>query len=92
MIYKLHKLKSYKHETLFRAVSILDRYLTKTYDTAIPSDMELRHLPFVSLLIAAKLEETVSPSFSRMVGLLGEEKRSGISIEHLFDLETHMLT
>lgn len=69
LIFSLHEQKKYKFETAFRAVSILDRYFATLEGSFPPSDV-FRQVPVVSLLIAAKLEETVSPSFKRMYDLL----------------------
>lgn len=61
--------KEYKKEAFFRAVSVADRYLAtlvKTHQKA----PDLVHLATICTLISAKLEQPISPSFTRMISLL----------------------
>lgn len=46
----------------------------------------------ISILIAAKLEEAVSPSFNRMIGLLKVEQRLAVTKEILIALEFKIIT
>ena len=39
------------------------------------------------MLMSAKLEQPISPSFARMIGLLSDEERASISKQNLIDLE-----
>ena len=72
LIEQLHELKRYRIETLYTAVSLADRQLSKI-------NSESRNLPClislatVCVLMAAKLEESMSPSFIRMVDVVHEQ-------------------
>jgi hypothetical protein len=44
-------------------------------------------LATVSLLLAAKLEQPVSPSFSKMIDLLTDAEQKGITKNYLIQLE-----
>lgn len=73
-IIELHDKKSYKMETLFTAIGIFDHYLMiKGLDQFNP--IYVLHLTLVSLLMSAKLEQPMSPSFTRMIKLLPSEER-----------------
>ena len=68
----LNKKKEYKQETLHMAGSIADRYLKiilATEDQPVPY---LYALGATCMLMAAKLEQPISPSFNRMIKLLPE--------------------
>ena len=58
-------------ETIFTAVSLADRYLVSitVKKEKVPC---LISLAVVSVLMAAKLEQPISPSFSRMINVLFE--------------------
>ena len=43
------------------------------------------------ILLAAKLEQPISPSFSRMITLLSEEERASVTKQQIADLEAHIL-
>jgi hypothetical protein len=43
------------------------------------------------MLIAAKLEQPISPSFSRMIGLLTDEEQLQVSKQGMIDLEADIL-
>lgn len=58
--------KDYKTETLFVACSILDRYLDKVGWYNYPRE-RICLLATISLLMAAKLEQPISPSFNKMI-------------------------
>lgn len=62
-------MKNYKIETLFEASCISDTYLSMLAkkNEAVPN---LVCLATISILMAAKLEEALSPSFNRMISLL----------------------
>lgn len=70
MIDKLHKIKEYKLETFHLAVSIADRYLEALSRQETTPKVDFVALATISLLIAAKLEQPISPSFSKMIDLL----------------------
>lgn len=82
--------KEYKIETLFIAVSIFDRYLAQIGHWTFPRD-QVCLLATISLLIAAKLEQPISPSFLRMIGLLTDEEQRQVSKNALIDLEAKIL-
>jgi len=84
-------LKAYKTETLFLASTIADVYLAHlaAKNERIPN---LVHLATTSILIAAKLEEAISPSFNRMIGLLKVDQRSTITKEILVQFEFKIIT
>jgi hypothetical protein len=82
----LHKEKKYKNETLHLAVSIADRYLTRCAEKGKPSPFAAT-LAVVVMLMAAKLEQPISPSFSRMITLLPEDQRDKVKKRDLIDLE-----
>ena len=54
-IIELHRIKSYKEETLYLACSIADHYLASLVKYGLPCPC-LIHVSIVSTLIAAKLE------------------------------------
>ena len=58
---KLHKEKGFKEEVLFLAIGILDRFLDKIGHWNFPRN-KMCSLATISVLIAAKVEEAVSPS------------------------------
>ena len=68
-IFDLHYQKHYKIETLFTAVYIFDGYLTCIGHWNLPRE-KLCLLATASVLLAAKFEEPISPSFERMIRLL----------------------
>ena len=68
MIKRIHKLKEYREETFFVAVSLADRYLVHIAVMAIPLP-SLSTLAVTVILMAAKLEQPISPSFVRMTRL-----------------------
>ena len=89
-IFDLHQKKDYKVETLFIATSIFDRYIH-----AIGVQNFMKHqvvnLATISILMAAKLEQPISPSFTRMINLLTEDEKKFVSKQQLIDLEYHIL-
>ena len=65
----MNKKKEYKLETLHLAGSIADRYLSNI----LPQGKDVPNLYALAAtvtLIAAKLEQPISPSFNRMIALL----------------------
>ena len=71
LIEELHELKQYKIETLFLAVDLADRYLVYVAFSEA-RDPCLVTLAATCILMAAKLEEPISPSFLRMINLIAE--------------------
>jgi hypothetical protein len=48
-------------------------------------------LAVTCLLLAAKLEQPIQPSFNRMINMLPDSERKGISRDTLIDLEFQVL-
>ena len=82
--------KEYKMETLFQACAILDRYL-QAIGWQTFNRLEMCKLATISVLMAAKLEQPISPSFSRMIGLLSQDEQKNVSKQSLKDLEAQIL-
>ena len=72
-ILDLHEKKGYKPETLFIATGIMDRYVQYTGPQNILNS-QLVSLATISVLMSAKLEQPISPSFARMIQLLTDEE------------------
>ena len=72
-IFALQQEKQYKIETVFTAVGIYDRYLSCIGHFTFPRN-KVCLLATVSILMAAKLEQPISPSFNRMISLLTAEE------------------
>jgi len=90
LLEELNFLKRYKEETLYLALSIADRYLVRvTVAQTVPPC--LITLAVVATLIAAKIEQPISPSFIRMAHLVKEEWGVEISKKELIDLEDRVL-
>ena len=86
----MHIKKEYKNETLFVATSIFDRYINSVGASNFPKS-QIVCLSTISILLAAKLEQPISPSFSRMISLLTEEEKKLVTKQKLIDLETNIL-
>jgi len=87
LMQELHRLKKYRIETIHFATGIADSYLAllKAKDAPAP---HLVHLAAVSILLAAKLNQPLSPSFKQMILLLNDEQRNDPNIKtKLIDLE-----
>ena len=71
LIEDLSSIKQYKVETLYLANAIADKYLVNIaiQGSKVPC---LITLAVTSLLMAAKIEQPISPSFTRMISLLKE--------------------
>jgi hypothetical protein len=74
LITDLHRAKSYRTETLFLAYSIGDRVL-RNYMKKDMREPNLVHLATISLLLAAKMEQPMFPSFERMISLIPTTQR-----------------
>ena len=90
-VFALHAEKKYKNETIFTAISIMDRYLTTIGFWKYPRSHILL-LAVVSLLMVAKIEEPISPSFNRMISLLPSEDRQMVEKEQLIMLEAEIIS
>ena len=72
LIEEIHRLKEYKEETFYTAVSLADRYLVYlTVSNQQPPC--LIRLAIITCLMAAKLDQPISPSFKRMMRLVKKE-------------------
>ena len=89
-IYDLHIKKEYKPETLFSAAAIFDRYLAHVGPENFPKS-EIVSLSAVSMLMAAKLEQPISPSFLIMIHLLTEDEQRVATKANLIALEEKIL-
>ena len=86
LIEEFHAVKNYRIETLYLAVSIADRYLNQI---SLDGKEEpcLISLAVICTLLAAKLEESISPSFIRMINLLNDQHEVLLDKQDLLDLE-----
>mmetsp|Transcript_2689 Transcript_2689/g.4531 ORF Transcript_2689/g.4531 Transcript_2689/m.4531 type:complete len:410 (+) Transcript_2689:474-1703(+) len=89
-IFDLHSKKDYKVETLFSACYILDRYLYKIGYKNYPRE-KICQLAVISLLMAAKLEQPIQPSFNRMINMLSDSEKKNMTKDSLADLEFDIL-
>lgn len=77
-IFDLHQKKDYKVETLFIATGIFDRYINAVGVQNFQKQ-QVVNLATISILMAAKLEQPISPSFTRMINLLTEDEKKFVS-------------
>lgn len=90
VIVYLHKAKKYRHETYFIAVGLFTRFLNRT---GPEMEISLNMLAIVSLLIAAKINESLSPSISKTIELLQTEiKDEGDLKRKIIETESRVLT
>ena len=89
LVEKLAELKNYKMDTLFLAVSILDRYLAKVDQNERAKC--LGSIAVSCLLIAAKLEEPISPNYNNMCRLLEKFQIVKIYKTQIIETETKVL-
>lgn len=76
LISELHKHRVYMKETLFIAIGLCDRFLSQAANALRNKPLDLVQLGTVSLLLAAKLNQPLSPSFNQMILLLDDEYRT----------------
>lgn len=69
---------------------MFDKYLSIIGHWNYPREHILK-LAISSLLLAAKLEQPISPSFSKMINLIPEDERKNLTKEILIDLEADIL-
>jgi hypothetical protein len=89
-IFDLHAKKEYKEETLFVAAGIFDRYINTIGPQNFRRDQTV-HLATISVLMSAKLEQPISPSFTRMINLLSNSEKQSVTKQSLIDLEAEIL-
>ena len=77
-------------ESLFTAAGIFDRYISIIgYDRF--NVHSVLHLAVISVLMSAKLEQPISPSFTRMINLLPPEEKKYVNKQSLIDLEAKII-
>lgn len=83
----LHKKKDgYKPETMHLAGNIADRYLSYlAHNGKRAPNMSV--LATTVILMAAKIEQPISPSFNRMINFLPESQKARVNKSALIDLE-----
>ena len=92
IIQDLNKKKDYKQETLHLAGSIADRYLLKLLSSGNGEQVpNLFALAAAVMLMAAKMEQPISPSFNRMLALLPPSEQKNITKADLIKLEEKIL-
>jgi len=89
-IFDLHFKKEYKEETLFIAASIFDRYINIIGVGNFNKNLTI-HLATISVLMSAKLEQPISPSFTRMINLLAPEEKKNVTKPSLIEIEQDIL-
>mmetsp|Transcript_1643 Transcript_1643/g.2406 ORF Transcript_1643/g.2406 Transcript_1643/m.2406 type:complete len:140 (+) Transcript_1643:538-957(+) len=90
LIEHIHALKSYRELTLYLAVSIADRYLAEIAAKGVQAPKVVL-LAAVSLLLAAKINESKLPNFNNMTILASEHLQTKIEIVELTRLERQIL-
>ena len=90
VIIEVQRIKNYKEETLYLATGLADRYLALLTILQKPSPCLIR-LAFCCVLMAAKLEEPIQPSFNRMVRLVASEWNFETSKEEIIEMETQVI-
>ena len=91
-VQELHKKKEYRVETMHLACHLIDRYLAFLIRGHKYNEMpNLYHLSATCLLIAAKLEQPMQPSFNKMIDLLPNLERRKTSKEDLIALEKKVI-
>ena len=86
----LNRIKEYKEETLFLAASIADRYLVNLTVKQQTAPCLIR-LAIISILMAAKLEQPIQPSFNRMVKLVADQWDVHLTRQDLLNLEESII-
>lgn len=90
IIQELTKKKEYKQETMHLAGNLADRYLSLILARGQPVP-NLYTLGATVMLMAAKLEQPVSPSFNRMLALLPSSEQKRVKKQDLVNLEEKIL-
>ena len=92
LIEQINHMKSYREETLFLAVNIADRYLAllAVLHNQTPSLIELG---VISIMLAAKLNEHLSPSYYNIVKIINsQQKKKLLCRKKLLAIERQVLT
>ena len=90
IIQDLSKKKEYKQETMHLAANLADRYLSISIQQG-KSVPNLFCLGATVMLMAAKLEQPISPSFNRMIRLLPKSQQLQVEKQDLIDLEEQIM-
>lgn len=75
---------------MFVAANIFDRYLAEI-DASMFDEIKIVIIVTTCMLIAAKLEQPIAPSFEKMVSLLAEPEKKHITRQKIIDLEASIL-
>lgn len=86
IVQDLCKKKEYKQETMHLACNLADRYLSVILAEGKPTP-NLFTLGATVVLMGAKLEQPISPSFNRMLALLPSSEQSRTCKQDLVNLE-----
>lgn len=89
-IFSLHKKKRYRTETCFTAVTIMDRYLASIGHWTFPREHTCL-LAMTSLLLAAKMDESLAPNFESVISFLAEEEKKEVTVKALAIMESEVL-
>lgn len=81
----LWKEKKYRVETLFLAINIFDRVLSHVVSQITPIKISL--IVVSCMILAAKIEQPMTPSINRMIALLSERERKSVSKADVIYLE-----
>ena len=84
-------MKGYRPETLFLAINIADRYLAlmAVFHNMTPSLIELG---VISILLAAKINEHLSPSYYNLIKIINSQQRKKLlSRSNLLVIEVQVL-
>lgn len=90
LLEELNRLKAYKEETFYLACSLADRYLVNVAVKGQKAPCLIR-LAIVCTLMSAKLEQPISPSFSRMIRLVEDEWHISVEKKDLTLLEEQVI-
>lgn len=90
----MHKKKQYRKDTLFIAYALLDRFLSRGKLEILPNGvLDLVQLGAVCLLLAAKLNQPLSPSFYQMILLMDDQYRADpLCKKKMIDLEFNVVS
>ena len=91
MIEEVHRLKGYREETLYIAISLADKVL-KHYAESGKEAPSLIHLGIVCVLISAKLNQPKQPCLMNLVLLVNQWYRDLVSAPELLKLELEVIT
>ena len=89
-ILHLCKLKNYKQETMHLAINVFDRCLSCPYLGGITNE-SLPLLYVVCVIIAAKIEQPLSPSINLTLKILDDKEKAKINKEKIIEFEAKVL-